>query len=68
MRGLWDFTWIPRYGKNDGTLDGSTKPAFECDLWQYTSTAHIAGINGRVDMNVITGTGHTLRWFLGGDD
>lgn len=68
VRGLWDFTWIPRYGKNDGTLDGSTKPAFECDLWQYTSTAHIAGINGRVDMNVITGTGHTLRWFLGGDD
>lgn len=65
IRSLFDFTWIPRYGKNDGTIKGSTKPDYLCDLWQYTSTGKIAGINGKVDMNVITGDGHDLNWFLG---
>lgn len=68
LRGLFDFTWIPRYGKNDGTLAGSTKPNFECDLWQYTSTGKVAGISGNVDMNIITGTGKSLAWFLGKGD
>ena len=67
IKNLFDFTWIPRYGKNDGTIDGSKKPDFACDLWQYTSTGSIPGISGNVDMNVITGTGRTLEWFLGGD-
>lgn len=65
LRSLFDFTWIPRYGKNDGTLAGSTKPNYECDLWQYTSKGKIAGISGNVDMNIITGTGKGLAWFLG---
>lgn len=64
LQSLFDFTWIPRYGKNDGTLSGSTKPSYFCDLWQYTSTAKISGISGNVDMNVITGDGHDLKWFL----
>lgn len=67
LRSLFDFTWIPRYGKNTGTISGSTKPAYLCDLWQYTSEGKIAGINGHVDMNVITGDGRSLAWFLGGD-
>lgn len=67
IRSLFNFTWIPRYGKNDGTISGSTKPNWTCDLWQYTSTGSIPGINGNVDMNVITGQGKTLEWFLGGD-
>ncbi len=67
LRSAFDFTWIPRYGKNDGTLEGSTKPNYACDLWQYTSTGKIDGINGNVDTNIITGTGKTLAWFLGGD-
>lgn len=66
VRDLWDFVWIPRYGKNDGTLAGSTKPSYKCDLWQFTSTGKIAGIIGNVDMNVITDDGHDLAWFLGG--
>lgn len=66
VRNLWDFIWIPRYGSNNGTIAGSTKPSYKCDLWQYTSTGKIAGISGNVDMNVITGDGHDLAWFLGG--
>ena len=50
-----DFTWIPRYG--------STKPVHRCDLWQYTSTGNVNGINGNVDLNKITGEGHPLSWF-----
>ena len=68
LRSLFNFTWIPRYGKNDGTIDGSTKPAYVCDLWQYTSTGRIDGINGNVDMNVITGQGKPLAWFIDGKE
>ena len=50
-----DFTWIPRYG--------STKPVHKCDLWQYTSTGNVNGIDGNVDMSRITGDGHDLNWF-----
>lgn len=64
---LFDFTWIPRYGKNDGTVDGSVQPSYACDLWQYTSAGKIAGIDGKVDMNIITGSGKSQEWFLGGD-
>ena len=63
---LWDFVWIPCYGKNDGTIAGSKQPSYPCDLWQYTSTGSIAGISGNVDMNVITGQGKSLEWFLNG--
>jgi len=67
VKDLFDFTWIPRYGKNNGTIEGATKPAYPCDLWQYTSTAKIAGISGNVDMNVLTGDGHDIEWFLTND-
>ncbi|WEV56125.1 phage tail spike protein [Ligilactobacillus acidipiscis] len=42
---------IPSYGKNDGTLSGSSKPGHPYDLWQYTSKGSVAGISGNVDMN-----------------
>lgn len=64
LRSLFDFTWIPRYGSNNGTISGSTKPSYKCDLWQYTSTGSVSGISGNVDMNTITGDGHDLTWFL----
>ena len=64
LQSLFDFTWIPCYGANDGTIGGSRKPSYFCDLWQYTSTAKIPGISGNVDKNVITGDGHDLSWFL----
>ena len=59
VRDQEEYTWIPRYG--------TTRPKYKCDLWQYTSTGSVAGINGNVDMNRITGDGHDLAWFLGGD-
>lgn len=64
IKDLFDFTWIPRYGKNNGTVEGGTKPAFECDLWQYTSTGKIAGINGNVDMNITMNKDKDIKWFL----
>lgn len=67
LRAAFDFTWIPRYGKNTGAIEGSMKPDFECDLWQYTSTGTVSGISGNVDLNVITGSGRTLEWFVGGE-
>lgn len=64
LQNLFDFTWIPRYGANDGTVAGGTKPAYFCDLWQYTSTGKVDGISGNVDKNIITNDGHDLSWFL----
>ena len=43
--------WIPSYGTNDGTIEGSLKPTHPYDLWQYTSKGQIAGITGYVDMS-----------------
>lgn len=41
-----DFTWIPRYGN---------KPAFACDLWQWTEYGNIPGV-GKCDINVLYGS------------
>lgn len=69
IRGLFDFVWYARYGKNDGLVPGKQyEPHYPCDLWQYTSRGRIAGIDGDVDLNVITGEGHDLTWFCGGDE
>ncbi|HDR7786461.1 GH25 family lysozyme [Bacillus cereus group sp. Bc252] len=48
-----DFVWIPRYGGN--------KPAYPCDLWQYTETGNVAGI-GKCDLNKLIGD-KDLSWF-----
>lgn len=48
-----DFVWIPRYGGN--------KPAYPCDLWQYTETGSVAGI-GKCDLNKLIGD-KDLLWF-----
>ncbi|MGM7634146.1 glycoside hydrolase family 25 protein [Bacillus sp. Hm123] len=52
-----DFVWIPRYG--------GKKPAFSCDLWQYTESGQLAGVRGNVDLNHLTGS-KSLQWFLNG--
>ena len=54
-----DFVWIPKYT--------ATKPVYRCDLWQYTSTGSVGGIGGNVDLSRVTGDGHTLEWFCGGE-
>ncbi|MFC9448176.1 GH25 family lysozyme [Bacillus cereus] len=48
-----DFVWIPRYGGN--------KPAYPCDMWQYTETGNVAGI-GKCDLNELIGN-KPLAWF-----
>lgn len=67
LRNLFGFVWIPRYKSSDDGMATGTVPSYVCDLWQFTSNARIPGIAGRVDMNIITGDGHDLKWFLGGD-
>lgn len=36
-----DSLWVPRYGNNTGTIEGSKKPVIDAkyDMWQYTSNA-----------------------------
>ncbi|USK99909.1 GH25 family lysozyme [Bacillus tropicus] len=48
-----DFVWIPRYGGN--------KPAYPCDIWQYTETGNVPGI-GKCDLNSLIGS-KSLSWF-----
>ncbi|MED1509024.1 GH25 family lysozyme [Bacillus proteolyticus] len=50
-----DFVWIPRYGGN--------KPAYPCDIWQYTETGNVPGI-GKCDLNSLVGV-KSLSWFTG---
>ncbi|PFB12694.1 N-acetylmuramoyl-L-alanine amidase [Bacillus cereus] len=50
-----DFVWIPRYGDK--------KPAYPCDIWQYTETGHVDGI-GKCDLNCLVGN-KGLEWFTG---
>ena len=65
LRNLFDFKWIPRYKTPDDGMATGKEPDFECDLWQYTSNQRISGISGRVDMNIVTGTGKSREWFTG---
>ncbi|MGH1326581.1 GH25 family lysozyme [Bacillus pretiosus] len=50
-----DFVWIPRYGDN--------KPAYPCDIWQYSETGNVPGI-GKCDLNSLIGN-KSLSWFTG---
>lgn len=60
----FDFIWIPRYGKNDGSYDPAYKPAYPCDLHQFTSVGKLPGIvDATLDINRLTGT-KPLSWFL----
>lgn len=56
-----DFIWLPRYGTNDGRPQ--KKPAYPCDIWQYTDNGYIDGI-GKVDINLLQGN-KTSAWFTG---
>lgn len=61
-KAAYDFIWIPRYGKNDGTANEKYKPIYACDLWQYTSKGKVAGISGNVDLNILR-SDKTVEWF-----
>ena len=58
------YVWIPRYGGNNGTIGGSIKPNYPCDLWQYTDKGRIDGVRGDVDLDVLNGN-KPLEFFTG---
>ena len=62
--GRYDYVWIPRYGKNDGTQAGSTRPDWPCDVWQYTSKGRLPGISGDVDLDMLIGD-KPMEFFTG---
>lgn len=64
VRSKFDFVWIPRYAGNDTGKPDGKKPAYTCDLWQYTEKGRCSGVTGYCDLNKITGTGKTLSWFI----
>ncbi|EJQ43648.1 hypothetical protein IEQ_04976 [Bacillus cereus BAG6X1-2] len=39
------------------------KPAYPCDMWQYTDNGYIEGV-GKVNINLLQGD-KTLRWDFG---
>ena len=59
----FDFIWIPRYGKNDGSINSQYKPIYPCDLWQYTDKGTLAGVREKVDLNILNGD-KSLNWFI----
>jgi GH25 family lysozyme M1 (1,4-beta-N-acetylmuramidase) len=61
----FDAIWIPRYGPNNGQMH-NMKPAYKCDLWQYTSKGRLDGYNGDLDLSVLTGT-KPLSFFIGNE-
>ena len=58
------YIWIPRYGRNDGTVESSIFPDHPCDLWQFTSRGKAPGINTNVDLDILTGT-KPMSFFTG---
>lgn len=61
-----DATWIPRYGKNDGTAQDKYLPKYPCDAWQYTSKYALDAIPDKtLDANIVTGQRRSLAWFRG---
>jgi len=55
----FDFVWIPKYS--------AKKPTFDCDVWQYTSSGHLNGYAGRLDLNQLV-NGATMDIFNCKDD
>jgi GH25 family lysozyme M1 (1,4-beta-N-acetylmuramidase) len=46
--------WYARFGANDGQVHPATPPqGFRFAVHQFTSTGHVDGINGRVDLNLL---------------
>jgi len=60
----FDAVWIPRYGRNDGKPDYDNKPAYPCDVWQYTDKGRLPGYSGYLDLNMII-SNKPLSFFTG---
>lgn len=63
--GMCDIVWIPHWGLNDGNIPADKyKPSCPHELWQYTSCGRLAGVNGNVDLSLLSG-GKPLDFFTG---
>jgi GH25 family lysozyme M1 (1,4-beta-N-acetylmuramidase) len=51
----YDFLWIAKYSNN--------QPSISCAMWQFTSSGHVDGIIGNVDLNKLMGK--LLEYFIG---
>lgn len=60
-----DAVWIPRYGKNDGTVN--TEPAFPYHIHQFTDKGKLEGYTGYLDLNRLSGV-KPLSFFTGIDE
>lgn len=58
-----DAVWIPHYGKNNGTPN--SKPAYPCDLHQFTDRGKLDGYSGYLDLNRII-SDKKLEYFTDG--
>ena len=61
----YSYVWIPRYKKHDDGQPTGTKPSHYCDLWQYSSKGKVKGINGDVDMDILSGS-KEMKFFTSG--
>lgn len=55
--------WEARYGLNNGRYDPRYPSHEGVDLQQYTSEGRCPGIEGKTDLNRVTGMGKRARWF-----
>ena len=57
-----DFKWLPRYGTDNGKPQ--TKPAYACDLWQYSQFCKVSWYAKNLDLNLLNSS-KTIDWYLG---
>lgn len=57
-----DAVWIPHYGSNNGTVN--SKPAYPCDIHQYTDKGKLDGYGSYLDLNRIL-SDKELEFFTG---
>lgn len=63
--------WEARYGLNNGSYNSKYPCHLGADLHQFTSEGTCPGVNGKIDLNRITGQGKSESWFttaLSGSD
>lgn len=61
-----DWLWIANYGVDNGKPDSSARPSLPEQLWQYTQHGHLDGVNGNVDLDMVSGD-KSVSWFFGTD-
>lgn len=61
---LFQYSWIPRYPLVDNGTAKGPRPAYPCDLWQYSSKGRLPGFGSNLDLSLLTGR-KPLSYFTG---